>query len=854
MSAPNVGGSADGSVRLPKAMKVKNKQPAQRQITAEQILREAKEIQLEDDFKAPKTIITDPQELAEYRLRKRKEFEDTARRVGRWNHSIWIKYAHWEESQKDFRRARSVWERAIDVDYTNTNFWLKYAEMEMRHRFVNHARNVWDRAVSLLPRINQLWYKYIHMEEMVKETAKARLIFDRWMAFEPDHAAWMAYIKFELRYNEVDRARAVFERYCEVLPSVKAWVRYAKFELQHNDVARARGCYERAMEALGEDCHVEEFFLRFAEFEEMVKEHERARAIYQYALDHLPKAAAQELYTRFVAFEKQHGSREGIEDVVLSKRRFTYEQEIAANPLNYDAWFDYVKLEESTGNHERIREVYERAVANLPPGNEKRFWQRYIYLWIKYALFEELDAGDMDKAREVYRTALKLVPHSSFTFAKLWLLAAKLEVRAKRLPAARKILGLALGSCPKGKLFKEYIQLEMTLGNIDRFEISVCILRFGARKILGLALGSCPKGKLFKEYIRLETTLGNIDRVERFLVCKILGLALGSCPNWKLFKEYIQLEMTLGNIDRCRTLYEKYLEWNPANASAWLKYAELEVALAEAGRARALFELAISQPVLDMPEALWKAYIDFEIAQGNRERTRLLYERLLDRTKHVKVWLSLAKFEAEPLPQPEEEEEQQEGEEAQQRQPPPGEGASPAEHEAPPPGEGASPAEREARAVRARGVYERGLRALREGAPDAKEEAVMLLEAWRDFEAACSDFRRRDEVAAAVTAVERKMPRRIKRKRAITNEAGLASGMEEYYDYVFPEEAGAAPNLKLLEAAMRWKRQKLAGGGGEGEAAGDGEQQQQQQQQQDGGGQDEEQQQQQEEEEQEEEY
>lgn len=34
-------------------------------------------------------------------------------------------YAHWEESQKDFGRARSVWERALDVDYTNTNFWLK---------------------------------------------------------------------------------------------------------------------------------------------------------------------------------------------------------------------------------------------------------------------------------------------------------------------------------------------------------------------------------------------------------------------------------------------------------------------------------------------------------------------------------------------------------------------------------------------------------------------------------------------------------------------------------------------------------------------------------------------------------
>jgi crooked neck len=68
--------------------------------------------------------------------------------------------------------------------------------------------------------------------------------------------------------------------------------------------------------------------------------------------------------------------------------------------------------------------VYERAVANLPPANEKRYWQRYIYLWIKYALFEELDAGDMERAREVYRAALKLVPHHVFTFSKVQRTAA----------------------------------------------------------------------------------------------------------------------------------------------------------------------------------------------------------------------------------------------------------------------------------------------------------------------------------------------------------------------------------------------------------------------------------------------
>ena len=38
-----------------------------------------------------------------------------------------------------------------------------------------------------------------------------------------------------------------------------------------------------------------------------------ARAIYRYALDHIPRAQADAVYQRFVAFEKQHGDREGIE-------------------------------------------------------------------------------------------------------------------------------------------------------------------------------------------------------------------------------------------------------------------------------------------------------------------------------------------------------------------------------------------------------------------------------------------------------------------------------------------------------------------------------------------------------------
>lgn len=89
----------------------------------------------------------------------------------------------------------------------------------------------------------------------------------------------------------------------------------------------------------------------------------------------------------------------------------------------------------------------------------------------------------------MYRACLKLLPHSSFTFAKVWLLAAQLELRQLRLDAARKILGMALGMCPKNKLFKGYINIELQLGNIDRCVRGGCSnvgLLNGERAILRL--------------------------------------------------------------------------------------------------------------------------------------------------------------------------------------------------------------------------------------------------------------------------------------------------------------------------------------------------------------------------------
>lgn len=42
-----------------------------------------------------------------------------------------------------------------------------------------------------------------------------------------------------------------------------------------------------------------------------------------------------------------------------------------------------------------------------------------ITVWLQYAAFEEINTKDFDRTRDVYKAAIKLVPHREFTFAKV---------------------------------------------------------------------------------------------------------------------------------------------------------------------------------------------------------------------------------------------------------------------------------------------------------------------------------------------------------------------------------------------------------------------------------------------------
>jgi crooked neck len=66
----------------------------------------------------------------------------------------------------------------------------------------------------------------------------------------------------------------------------------------------------------------------------------------------------------------------------------------------------------------------------------------------------------------------------------------------------------------------------------------------------------------------------------------------------------------------------------------------------------------------------------------------------------------------------------------------------------------------------------------------------------------CSGLRLTRGAQAAV-----QIPKRVKKKRHAVGPDGADLGMEEYLDYVFPDEDQAAPLAKLLAAAKRWQQE-----------------------------------------------
>lgn len=614
--------------------------PAEVQVTSSDILQEANQIR-QSTFKRPQLTIQDLDELRSYQLTKRKEYEQQLNK-NRLNFGQWIRYAKWEiDHNHDFKRARSIMERALEVNVQHVPFWVRYIEIELLHKNVNHARNLLDRAVTTLPRTDKLWFMYVQTEESLANYRGVRSVFERWLTWRPPREVWDSYIAFESRYDEYDNVRNIYLRYIvEFGGLADIWYKWAMLELtgpssDSVQIARIRGIFEGAVDTLAregklDDEHLPSILKLWADWEISEKEPERARAVYTVFLELnlVSKQQIATIFEGFSEFEKKHGVV-GDNSTSRLKRLHQYEKDVAEDPRDYDSWFDYIKLVESDKPDSEIVDLLKSAILSSPTQTTKLVtWRRYVFLWIKLAWIQEFKLVAIDDARTTWKQALQLMAKQKFSFAKLWILYSEFEFRNSPdgPSTARKVLGRAIGqtssTSPKNKVFKHYIALERKLGEWVRvrklyekwLEVSLVWDQSQAEvSTTGL--------KVLEEFVRFEQSLDETDRCIG-LYEAVIAFNDSSLPGYEQdayllsFIEFLKEEMLY---TRARQAYRNKLASQPS-AKVWILFA--------------MFESQILSPrQLEELESTTGDEVQFLVEDHHREQTRAVFTEALSSYK-----------------------------------------------------------------------------------------------------------------------------------------------------------------------------------------------------------------------------
>lgn len=587
------------------------------QVTAELILEDAYQNR-DRPLARPEQTIQDVDELRSFQLTKRKEYEQQLNK-NRLNYGQWVRYAQWEVAHNhDYARARSIYERALLVNVEHVPFWTHYIRMELASGNVNHARNLLERAVTTLPRVDKFWYLYAQTEEQLGNYEMVRVVFERWLTWQPAEGCWDSYIAFERRYRESERARGLYVRYVRRFGQAAVWLKWANFEASV-DEGYVRSVFETAVDTLlprwlergGDDDVLAALVDKWARWE--VAEHELARAhaiyteLFKLISQHESRAAKEvrgklPLYQAYTEFAKAFGTADQALDGIVRKRLLQYQHEVAEDPLDYDTWWLYITLKISAAPEgaAAVFALFDAACSHVPHDATKTVrWRRYIYLWIRYALYAELEAHDAAHARRVWQRATEVPLY----FGKVWTMYAEFELRHGDAAAGRKVLGRAVGRgarqhLAKRKVFQFYIDLERRWGQWDR-----------CRKLYEKWLLVAPSREVLLRYIEFEQSLDEHPRVQGLYAIGVeLGLGV-----WRQYVEYCQEE---ADYERARSCMRR------------VAAAARDDELAAVWIAMALFESQIPSPEqLEHYEASGKDELEFEVTEAHRQRTRDVFRQ-----------------------------------------------------------------------------------------------------------------------------------------------------------------------------------------------------------------------------------
>ncbi len=547
---------------------------------------------------------------------------------------------------------KAVLRKALESNPTSITLWKAAIDLEG----ADDAKVLLSVAVERVPHSVDLWLALARLETY----DNARKVLNQARRALPiDRSIWIAAAKLEESQHHDDLVTKIIQRAFQTLQKKQDSVVVTRGQwLQEAEQAEAAGAPLTSAaivhHAIGIGVDDEDRQRTWADDAKGALSRgavATSRAILAHALQTFP--TKRTLWMQAVELERQHGTPEGLDDVLkaASERlprvelfwllrakerwlagkvdvaRDILTNAFAANPDSEQVWLAAAKLEWETGETERARVLLQRARERAP--TERVF--------MKSALLER-QTKSYSAALDLIQQGLEEYPK----FPKLYMMAGQIysnELEPKQkshLEKARKMYQRGLNECPNNTiLWTLASRLEENAHTFTNGETNAGVGVTKARSLLELARLKNPKTpELWLEAIRLERRAGNSKLAET-----LMARALQECPSSGLLLAETILTAPRVEQKSKSTVAIKRCPESPLVIAA---VASLFASERKTEKARKWLERAV---VLD-PDIgdSWARYYAFELEFGTPEQQVAVKERCMKaEPKHGATWQPIVK-------------------------------------------------------------------------------------------------------------------------------------------------------------------------------------------------------------------
>lgn len=241
---------------------------------------------------------------------------------------LWSFYVDLVESVSTLEETRTVYERIFELRIATPQTVVNYANLLEENQYFEESFKIYERGLDLFsyPVAFELWNLYL-TKAVDRKIGIERLrdLFEQAVEGCPPRFAKVLYLMYGNLEEDRGLARHAMRIYERATRAVSDEDRADMFNFYITKSASnfglpsTRPIYERAIAALP-DKEARDMCLKFADMEKRLGEIDRARAIYGHASQFCDPRTSPDFWTKWEAFEVQHGNEDTFKEMLRIKR------------------------------------------------------------------------------------------------------------------------------------------------------------------------------------------------------------------------------------------------------------------------------------------------------------------------------------------------------------------------------------------------------------------------------------------------------------------------------------------------------------------------------------------------------